>query len=376
MAALVLNNVQTGTIAFGSADTSKTATITSVTTANTFILIDWQTDAVAETGTTQHYRAVLTNSTTITIDRDTAAVGDDGLVRWWAVEFSAGLTVLRFTGTSRNTNEAIGATVDLAKTFAVISHTVADGAYDDNQIEAVDIVSTTQFQVKTDDTVTTAPTWAVQIVEFDSDADPVVESVTITLAGVTNNTGTISAVTIADSMLIGSGTWSGVSGNADRSNFSAALDDTTTVSVTRVSGSATLIAFMFVIDWGANVDIRTGTGILTAAEGTSETQTFSALGGTGDAIAFMRGGSGSFGAQGNHAGNPDNDDYAEVSLDSTTQITITRSGSTADLGPYMWQVIDFSGFVAVGGRIMSSLAGSGGLVYKGGIAGIGGGLAG
>ena len=32
--------------------------------------------------------------------------------------------------------------------------------------------------------------------------------------------------------------------------------------------------------------------------------------------------------------------------------------------------------IVVAGRVMSSLAGSGGLVYKGGIAGIGGGLAG
>lgn len=346
MAALVKNNVQTGTIAFTTGETSKTATITSVDTSKCFIIIDWQTDSAATQATSQHYRAVLTNSTTITIDRTAAAAGDDGLVRWWAVEFSAGITVLHFTGTSRNTNEAIGATVDLGKTFAIISEKSGDANYDDSQVIGVDIVSTTNFQVKSDATVTTAPDWAVQIVEFDSDADPVVEAVTITMSGVATNTGTIGAVTIANSMLIGSGNWSAGNGNASRAGFFAGLDDTTTLRITRNQTNLICIGYMFVIDWGANVDIRRGTGTLTSAEGTSETQTFSALGGTGDAIAFMRGGSGSFGAQGNHAGNQDDADYAEVSLDSTTQITVTRGGSTEDLGPYNWQVIDFSGFVA------------------------------
>ena len=339
-------NVQTGTIAFGAANTSRNVTITSVDTTKCFILIDWQTDSSGSVATTQHFRARLTSSTNIAFDRTQAVSGDDGIVRWWAIEFTAGITVRHFTGNSRNTNVSIGATVDLAKTFAIISERSGALSYDDNQIEGVDIVSTTNFQVKTAAAGGTAPNWAVQIIEFDSDTDPVVKAVTITLgSGITTNTGSISAVTVANSMLIGGGTWDGASGQASQSGFSAALDDATTVSVTRVVGTGTLIAYMFVIDWGDTIDIRRGTDTLTTGEGVSETQTFSALDGTDDAVAFMRGGSGTFGAQGNHTGSQDDADYAEISLDSTTQITITRSGSTDDLGPYNWQVIDFSGFV-------------------------------
>ena len=346
MAALVINNVQTGTIAF-TTETSKTATITSVDTSKCFILIDWQTAQTGHNADRQIFQAVLTNTTTITIDR-TVGTGN-ATVRWYAVEFSAGLTVLHFTGTARNTNQAIGATVDLSKTFALLSYRVGAGNTLDNQGAAgVDIVSTTNFQVKVNSAAGGTVTWAVQVIEFDSDADPVVEAVTIDMTAEATDTGTISAVTIANSMIIGGGTYSSSNANANRTQFFAGLDDTTTLRVTRTQGNNTVICYMFVIDWGANVDIRSGISTLTAAEGTSETQTFSALGSTGDAIAFLKGGAPTFGSQGNHTAGPDDADYAEISLDSTTQITVTRGGSTEDLGPYYWQVIDFSGFVAAG----------------------------
>ena len=346
MADLVINNVQTGTIAFSASDTSKTATLTSVDTSKCFILIDWQTTE----GSVQSclFRGVLTNSTTITVDRDTAA--GTATIRWWAIEFSAGLTVSHFTGTAKNTNTAIGSTVDLGKTFGILSYTATGFALDDEWACAVDIVSTTNFQVK-DVPNTGSIAWAVQIIEFDSDADPVVRAATITLASaVTSNSATITAVTIANSMVIGGGTFDGAgSGQARRVLFDWALTSTTNLQISRSLGLNEVVGYLFVVDWGANVDIRGGTDTLTSVEGTSETQTFSALGSTDDAVAFIRGGAPTFGAKSNNVETIRGDHFIEAGLDSTTQITISRSLSALDFGPYVWQVIDFAGFVAAGG---------------------------
>ena len=354
MAALIKNNVQTGTIAFGATDLSNTATITSVDTSKCFIIIEVSTD-VAGSGTRgNNFRGVLTNSTTITVDRTDDFAGA-ATARWWAVEFSSGLTVRHFTGTSRNTNVAIGATVDLSKTFGILSNrTNSFGAVGDTAAWALDIVSTTQFQVKVAAGTQTI-NWGVQIIEFDSDADPVVEAVTITVAALSaNNSGTVGAVTIADSMIIGSATVND-SGNYKQNHllFEGQLTSTTNLQLTRSAsaGTPSVTWYMFVIDWGANVDIRNGTGTLTSAEGLSETQAITALVSTGDAIAFFRAGCIHFGSQGIGGGGGSEINAnvaAEISLDSTTQITITRgqADSGQDIQNYFYQVIDFSGFVA------------------------------
>jgi hypothetical protein len=353
MAALNIKNVQTGTIALSSSQETNTATITAVVLADTFLLIDWQ--CASQDIDNTYIRGRLTNTTTVTVDR--GGVGNpasvSAIVRYWVIEFDAGLTVTHKTGNGTfNTNIAIGSTVDLGKTFAIVS-AKADTATSTQGLTTigVDIVSTTNFQiVATSTSIQSATDWAVQIVEFDSDSGANVEAATIVMNAVATNTATIGAVTIANCMLIGSSTSNENFGQTGRLCHLSSLDDTTTLRVTRATGSQTETCFCFVIDWGSNVEIQSGTSVITFTEGVSESISITALssGSTSDAIVFTRGGS--FSTQREGGGGSEPSEAIEISLDSTTQITSTRADGSQNSDTYLFQVVDFAGFVpAVGG---------------------------
>lgn len=357
MAALNIKNVQTGTIALSSTQESNTATITAVVLADSFILIDWQTDDSNIKNSL--IRGRLTDTTTVTVDRaGTTESTSAALVRYWVIEFDSGITVTHLTGTGTfNTNISIGSTVDLGKTFAVLSYKIdaSDTFTSRPECHGVDIVSTTNFQIKSNGTIRESATdWAVQIIEFDSDAAPVVEAATITMAGVTSATATIGAVTVANTMLIGSGQSDETNGQSGRYASRLSLDDTTTIRASKNVTATTQIVYAFAIDWGSDIDLQTGTSTI-PQESFSETIAITALasGSTAKAIAFTGGGAHSHGHEGLSHTVP-NQVLKEIKFNSTTEIEITRTSDTAsDL--YSWQVLDFDAFVTAGGPTASLL---------------------
>jgi len=349
MAALDIKLVQGGTISLGATAESNTATITAVVLANTFLLIDARVD---ENDIEDVFiRARLSDTTTITIDRAGASSSADvaATVRFYVVEFNAGLTVTHLTGSgSFNTNQSIGSTVDLGKTFGIFSYKMD---FDQNGVLGrdslgLDIVSTTNFQVKASATTREADTdWAVQIVEFDSDAGADVSAATIVMTAVATNTATIPAVVIADSMFISSSESDENNVQSARWSHRLSLDDTTTLRATRASSAQNQTAYGFVIDWPDEIEIRNGTSIITFGEGASESITITALTTTDNAIAFRSGGTINFGQEGTTSSGFERD-LIEIQIDSTTQITSTRDETAQTSSTYQFQVVGFDAVVA------------------------------
>ncbi len=87
-----IQSVQQGTIAIGSGSTSNTATITSVTTTNSFVHFQGENlnAAASETTATTMGKLVLTNATTVTASRNTSST-DTLTVGFVVVEFKSGI---------------------------------------------------------------------------------------------------------------------------------------------------------------------------------------------------------------------------------------------------------------------------------------------
>ena len=112
--------IQTGDVSFATGDSSKTATLTSVDTAKTWLLYTYETDINSAQADAFLVRGQLTDATTLTFDRDGTGTTVD--VTYYAVEFTDGTSVQRgsesFT-TSETQNDVTITSVDT--TWAVAS---------------------------------------------------------------------------------------------------------------------------------------------------------------------------------------------------------------------------------------------------------------
>lgn len=90
--------VQTGTVAFNGTDTTKTATVTSVNTAKSWLMLYAQTSDNTSTNiATRMFQGDVTNSTTLTFDRDSSNGTITATVGYHLVEFTDGTSVQKRT---------------------------------------------------------------------------------------------------------------------------------------------------------------------------------------------------------------------------------------------------------------------------------------
>jgi hypothetical protein len=189
--AAVVKNVQTGTVTMP-AGIVATVAITSVNTAQAFVICYFLTGNNNGQVAAQRVTCDLTGATTLTITNGAADPAE--VVRWYVVEFLSGVTVQRGlvpTGTYANATPTVNvaiAAVNLAKTFVLISTRAASNTtnIDEQFLPTAQLTSTTNLQLtRTEPGTAFAVAW--QVIQIES---AVVQSGTASIA---KNTTSITA---------------------------------------------------------------------------------------------------------------------------------------------------------------------------------------
>jgi hypothetical protein len=192
--AAVIKNVQTGTVTMPGGSPIATVAIASVNTARAFVICYFLVGNNNSQVAAQRVTCELTGATTLTI---TNGVQDGAeVVRWYAVEFSSGVTVQRgivptatYSVGTATVNVPIAA-VNLAKTFVLISARTASSTtnMDEQFTPIAQLTSTTNLQLtRTADPASPALAVAWQVVQIES---AVVQS---GIASIAKNTTSITA---------------------------------------------------------------------------------------------------------------------------------------------------------------------------------------
>jgi len=201
-----IKSVQSGTVTIADNSASNTATITSVTTANSFLMftVRHNNASVRDTRDTK-VRGVLTNSTTVTFDRDDAASGQGTCVlSWFVIEYTSGVTVQRGTvaGINATTHNVTITAVTLAQSWPIVSQqgvTSYDYGYADT-VQA-EITTTTNLALTVAGNASTHD-FAWQVIDYTGAS---VQKITKALANTgTSQTSTITSVTTTQTFLQGS----------------------------------------------------------------------------------------------------------------------------------------------------------------------------
>lgn len=151
--------VQTGTVVFGTSDSSQTATISSVDTGKSWLIYTFESENGTNTNIAQKLvRGLITNDTTLTFDRDSTGQVVD--LTWYLVEFTDGTTVqhgsqsFNASDTARNINLT---SIDPAWTIAAGGYFIRGGkspySADDNPGVGwftFDVSSETQLVIERD----------------------------------------------------------------------------------------------------------------------------------------------------------------------------------------------------------------------------------
>lgn len=285
---------------------------------------------------------------------------------------------------TQTNNTATITAVTLAKAFAF--HTMREGTTQsadpngtDDYVTDIAFNSTTQIQVTREHGLGSMGdlTGHYYIVECIG-TEFAVQTASPSLAlSATSANATITAVDLAKTFLI-TGLQPAEGGPAARDMAAwAHLSSTTNVNLSRDGGgtiSGAITSTIFVVEC-ANTewDVQRFQPNFTSSETTDNTTiTATVIADT----AIIPGAPGHVPV--NHQNDTLNREDGMVILDqtTTTNVRVRRNATNSDAGYYKFEVVEFEIDAAGGGRIMSSLAGAGGLAGHGGIAGPGGGLAG
>lgn len=233
---------QQGEITIPAGSTSNTLTISSVTTANTVLLFDgWQTDNTGSQGRELFPIIALTNSTTITATRNTSNVSFGVTVRFTVVEFKSSAITSIQSGTISNGSGGTTATATItsvntarAVTFIYGFTTTGASTTYTSMMNRLDLTNSTTV-TSTKNASGSALTVGYAVVEFAAGIINSIQqrAVTLTTAN-TSDTDTITSVTMANTMLVYTGT-SSSSNSADNSLYTLQLASATQVTLTRGS---------------------------------------------------------------------------------------------------------------------------------------------
>lgn len=248
----VIKAVQSGTISFLAADSSKTATVTAITTSKSVLFITLSGNNSSESRD-NIVRATITNSTTLTFVRNTAA--NTVQVEWFLVEFSSGVAAQQGYQASVGTTSDITITsLTVAKSWSLLSQ--QDDGYGFYDVEPVSHYISAATNLKLQRSGTGVPcnaNW--QVVEYDNAS---VQQVSKALAaGDTTATSTITAVTTSKTFLqLSYRATSSTSTCEPRNSWICDLTNTTTITYDRNTSNQAHSAIVYAVSISDAVSVQ------------------------------------------------------------------------------------------------------------------------
>jgi len=330
----VIKSIHQYSITIAASSLTNTATITSVTTANTVIIWQGTTSTSSTSGAYNRaaVRLTLTNSTTVTATRENNS--DSTTINFTVVEFASGVnsiqagTITVASGSASNTAtiSAVGAN---AFVLYLGESTAGTNGYSDSvgAVQLTNSTTVTAFAVNT----AVAKTVSYMVADLDTTVvDGVPRSFASTFAGsTTSDATTITSVDTTRSVVFPNGNVPAATQVADRCQYVLTLTNATTVTGVRAGGTGISRTYYgTVVQFAASAvnSLQSGTIALS-----SPTATITSVN-TAKAVAVMTGFNSSTATTPNAV-------FPDLTLTNSTTVTATvTTGTTTNVG---WSALEF-----------------------------------
>ncbi len=328
-------SVQSNTTILAHSKKSVTATISSVDTGKAFLVFGVSLNNTKPKGA--QITGQITNSTTLTFQRDGSSGSGDITIKWYVAEFESGVTVQRGSvATSSTTINVPLTSVDLSKSFPIVSLRVGGTVNSDDDFVRAKLTSSTNLQL-TFDEVRSDGVVEWQVVEYN---DAQVQSGDVSFTpGESPKTASISSVDTGKSWLIYTYQTNVVSqSNIGEKLVRGVITNSTTLTFDRDQTATTMGLTWYLVEFTDGTTVQHSSESFTSTE-TQRDVTISSVD-TNLAIAAggycMRGGKSPYNSNDNPGVG-----WFTFDLTSATNLRITRGltgSATADVG---WFVITF-----------------------------------
>lgn len=345
---MFLNSKETGSATITAGSTSTTATISPVDVDSTFFIFSVRNNS--STIGAASIRGELTNSTTLTFER--ADVGTAVEIEYQVFYFATGVYVQHGTTTmnATSTDQPINS-VDLEKTFVLASFMNSGSTFGSDDAIVADLTTSTNLQLRSIVTLEDDASW--QVIEMQ---DALVRKVdfrlesgsTSTTSGISalsttscgESTPTLNGVDTAHTFVVSSHTNDANARSDDLPRLQ--ITDTNEVTATRVGSTGNLDFVAYVVELFDESDVVRGNISIT---GTNTT----AAGAISSVSAKSSGiiGPSNLGRQASTTFDTDDDlgyCWVTYTLNSSTEVGVTRAGSSTATTVVPYQVISFTNF--------------------------------
>jgi hypothetical protein len=333
-----VNSVQQVSITIGAGATSNTATINSVDTSKTFIVLQgFTTTNNVNDANEIDTRIELTNSTTVTAYRYAADASHTVTVNAVVVEATSSLVESVEYGTITDASASGAATIASVNTARSVVFPLGTTLNDtDNfspRIGAMTLTNSTTVTVNTNSSRTTPVIDGFVVVQFASGVIQSIQQINDAYtSGNTSDTKTISSVNTANSMIVCRGFQS--TAVIPSAWYLIELTNSTTVTLTRDGTLTTSRTPRYtIVEFVSGVLKSNQTGTITLTNATSNTASISSVNTNRTICAYT----GSV----NALNDPPNS-IMKISLTNSTTVTGTVNGSTADAKGIGFQCVEFN----------------------------------
>ncbi len=338
-----INSVQTGEATIPSSGTSVNATITAVTVNKSFLIFTFE----SSDGFSQNQRNLAQgwiNSTTQLTFQRSSNPASTIIIRWYVVEFSAtsSATVQHF-----NNQLAAGATenktltaVNLSNSFPIVSCQDSEAGWNVGGYPTAEITTTTNVQIAWGAINTTR--YTVQVIENPNwTVTKYTHSLLTTDSGNTDKT--ITAVILAETMLIGSARGASDFNPNAHKYWKWGLLNTTTIRYYRDTDTdQAWNTVLYVIEGGGEFIARHSELNTMAAAATVDNVSITALTDFTKAIVINGGADKGTGAGQNSVDDDGDERMLKLHLTSNTNVQANRGTTTAADMLYSFNAVDFS----------------------------------
>ena len=337
MSALVLDSKQSGTISYGTGESgTKTAALTGISDiSQCLVLVSARSDNADAAEINLWYE--ITNKTTLTVSKYQAGANTE--ITWQVLEFSSGLSQTTYTSDPASTSVNITISIsDTAKAFPIISLENSGTSTGNDDHWFANITSTTNCTIGIQSGASSGnQTIKLTIYEID---DATVAKYTGNLDADASTSVTVTAVTIDQTLLAYTYGCDDVQlGNDERSY--AYLTSTTNVNLLRdiTSGGDDCEYYLYTINISDGVEVQHYN--VTAITSGSKATTISPAVSDVDATALHATSAYGFMGTADATGDDAQQNQGQLSLDSTSQFTVTRYTTSGSDQATCVQVIEF-----------------------------------
>lgn len=339
-------SIQQASVSMTTGNTTGTATINSVTVANTALFYGGQSPGAGTDFTNEYGSVDLTNATTLTATRNTSATNTVTLyvtvVEWKSsavnsIQSGTASTSSGTSGTATITSVTTGNSIVLYNGQVC---QVTGSSAQSTTIVHIQLTNATTVTVTRGASSGSAVIGHFMVLEFKSGIlQSSTQNGTIAIAAAsTSNTATITSVTTANTLLLYNGQISSNGSDAGNSWAYLVLTNATTVTATRVGTSGTQTPAFSVLEFkSANVKSNNSAQTVIATSTQTNTATITAIVTTKAIMSFL--------GDVNSAGSTIAvDTWANAVITNTTTITVGRgAGSGANTDTVSWNVLELVG---------------------------------